>query len=547
MFSGFDKDYVTYTMIRVNNIQADLSVDLNGLKEIVSMKTGLEPENIKAIKIAKKSVDARNKTNVHFVYSIDMEVWGDEDYISGILAWKDVELIKSKPILEIKPKSCSNLRPIIVGSGPAGMFAGIALAEGGQNPLIIEQGKAVPERQKDVQLFWKKGILNPCSNVQFGEGGAGTFSDGKLMTGIKKDAFSAKVLQEFVDAGAPQEILFLAKPHIGTDNLVNVVQNIRKKITSLGGEYRFEEKLVGLEIKSSKLCAVHIQKSDGSVYQIQTDKLIPALGHSARETFEMLYKAGLVIEQKPFSIGARIEHLQSMIDETQYGRYAGRPELGAADYKLAVHLPNGRSAYTFCMCPGGEVVAAASEAHRVVTNGMSEFARNNTNANAALLVGVYPQDFGGEHPLQGMYWQRALEEKAFLLGGENYFAPAQLVGDFLNARSSLGPKSVKPSYTPGVTWGNLDELFPDFISQTLRLALVEMNKKLRGFAHPDAVLTAIETRSSSPIRIVRDENFQANIKGIYPCGEGAGYAGGIVSSAVDGLRVATTLLNDTIV
>ena len=530
-------------MIRVNNIQADLSVDLAGLKEIVSMKTGLEPENIKAIKIAKKSVDARNKSNVHFVYSIDMEVWGDEDYIAGILAWKDVELIKNKPILVIEQKPTSKLRPVIIGSGPAGMFAGIALAEGGQNPLIIEQGKAVPERQKDVQLFWKKGILNPCSNVQFGEGGAGTFSDGKLMTGIKKDAFSAKVLQEFVEAGAPQEILFLAKPHIGTDNLVNVVQNIRKKIIAFGGEYHFEEKLVGLEVKHSKLCAVKIQKKDGCIYQLETDKLILALGHSARDTFEMLYQSGVNIEQKPFSIGVRIEHLQSMIDETQYGRYAGRPELGAADYKLAVHLPNGRSAYTFCMCPGGEVVAAASENERVVTNGMSEFARNNTNANAALLVGVNPPDFGGNHPLQGMYWQRALEENAFEMGGKNYFAPAQLVGDFLNNRPSIAEKSVKPSYTPGVKWCDLSALFPDYVTETLRLAIAEMNKKLRGFAHPDAVLTAVETRSSSPIRIVRDETFQSNIGGVYPCGEGAGYAGGIVSSAVDGLRVAVAVLS----
>ena len=530
-------------MIRVNNIQADLSVDLEGLKEIVSMKTGLDPENIKAIHIAKKSVDARNKSNVHFVYSIDMEVWGDEDYISGILAWKDVELIKSKPMLVIEPKPTPSLRPVIVGSGPAGMFAGIALAEAGQNPLIIEQGKPVPERQKDVQTFWQKGILNPSSNVQFGEGGAGTFSDGKLMTGIKKDALSAKVLQEFVDAGAPQEILFLAKPHIGTDNLVKVVQNIRKKITSLGGEYRFEEKLVGLEVKNNQLCAVQIQKANGHIYQLETDKLILALGHSARDTFEMLYNSGIKIEQKPFSIGARIEHLQSMIDESQYGRYAGRPELGAADYKLAVHLPNGRSAYTFCMCPGGEVVAAASETSRVVTNGMSEFARNNTNANAALLVGVNPQDFGGEHPLQGMYWQRALEEKAFVMGGKNYFAPAQLVGDFLAHRPSVGAKSVKPSYTPGVKWCDLSELFPDYVTETLRLAIAEMNKRLRGFAHPDAVLTAIETRSSSPVRIVRGDDLQSNIKGVYPCGEGAGYAGGIVSSAVDGLRVAEAMLS----
>ena len=318
--------------------------------------------------------------------------------------------------------------------------------------------------------------------------------------------------------------------------MVTVVQNIRRKITDLGGEYRFEEQLVGLDVKNDCLRAAKIQKADGSVYELPADKLILAVGHSARDTFEMLYDAGVAMEQKPFSIGVRIEHLQSMIDTAQYGRYAGRPELGAADYKLAVHLPNGRSAYTFCMCPGGEVVAAASENGRVVTNGMSEFARAKTNANAALLVGVNPTDFGGEHPLQGMFWQRELEAKAYELGGRNYFAPAQRVGDFLACRPSVKVGEVTPSYCPGVTWTDLALLFPDYVIETLQLALTEMNNKLKGFSHPDAVLTAIETRSSSPIRILRDETSQSNIRGLYPCGEGAGYAGGIVSSAVDGLK-----------
>lgn len=334
-------------MIRVNNIQANLNVDLAGLKEIVSIKTGLDPEYIKSVKIAKKSVDARNKGNVHFVYSLDMEVWGDEDYIATILAWKDIELIKERPVLVIRKQQPGNIRPLVVGSGPAGMFAGLALAEAGLKPVIIERGKPVDERQKDVSLFWRTGKLKPDSNVQFGEGGAGTFSDGKLMTGIKKDKYSAKVLQELAAAGAPEEILYLAKPHIGTDKLVTVVQNIRKKIIALGGEYRFGECLCGLAVEENRLRAVQIRRADGTVYEQPTEKLILAVGHSARDTFEMLYEAGVVMERKPFSIGARIEHLQTMIDAAQYGRYAGRAELGAADYKLAVHLANGRSAYTF--------------------------------------------------------------------------------------------------------------------------------------------------------------------------------------------------------
>ena len=318
---------------------------------------------------------------------------------------------------------------------------------------------------------------------------------------------------------------------------MTVVQNIRKKIIALGGEYRFGECLCGLAVEENRLRAVQIRRADGTVYEQPTEKLILAVGHSARDTFEMLYEAGVVMERKPFSIGARIEHLQTMIDAAQYGRYAGRAELGAADYKLAVHLANGRSAYTFCMCPGGEVVAAASEPGRVVTNGMSLFARNKENANAALLVGVNPEDFGGTHPLQGMFWQRELEAKAFELGGGNYHAPAQLVGDFLAGRASSEAGTVRPSYRPGVKFTDLARLFPPYVTETLRQAILQMDRKLKGFANPDAVLTAIETRSSSPVRILRDETFQSNIRGLYPCGEGAGYAGGIVSSAVDGLRI----------
>ena len=530
-------------MIRINNIKANLDVDAAGLKEIVSMKTGLEPERIKSLKIAKKSVDARNKSNVQFVYALDMEVFGDEDYIASILAWKDIVQIKETASLSFAPKTfAGGLRPVVAGTGPAGMFAGLALAEAGLRPILLERGKAVSERRKDVEFFWQTGHLNPESNVQFGEGGAGTFSDGKLMTGIKKDAFTARVLQELAAAGAPEEILYLAKPPIGTDKLAVVVRRIREKIVSLGGEYRFENRLEDLIVRDGKLTGLKIAAPDGKIYEQPTDRLILAVGHSARDTFEMLHKNGVYIEQKPFSVGVRIEHVQKSVDAAQYGRFAGHPALGAADYKLAAHFDNGRSAYTFCMCPGGMVVAAASEPGRVVTNGMSEFARDGKNANAALLVGVEPRDFGSAHPLAGMYFQRRLEEAAFRAGGGDYRAPAQLVGDFLKKQVSTAVGNVNPSYRPGVRFADLSAVLPDFVTETMRRAIVEMDGKLRGFAAADAVLTGVETRSSSPIRIMRDEHFEANIKGLYPCGEGAGYAGGIVSSAVDGLKTCLAVI-----
>ena len=525
-------------MIRVNNIKANLDVDMNGLKEIIAMRTGLAPQNIKSIRIAKKSVDARNKTNVCFVYCFDIEVDGNEAEIYDTLIKTDCERLpneKQSPVFS--PRLTPKLRPIVVGTGPAGMFAGLALAELGLAPILLERGKEVSLRKQDIAKFWQTGQLNTSSNVQFGEGGAGTFSDGKLMTGIKKTPFMRKVMEELVAAGAPEEILYLAKPHIGTDKLIQVVQNIRKKIISLGGEYRFEHQLTDLIVKNNQIQAVKVKKANGEIEEISADCVILALGHSARDTFQMLYDRGLLIDQKPFSVGVRIEHTQQMINESQYGRYANHPALGAADYKLAVHYPDGRSAYTFCMCPGGQVVAAASEEGGVVTNGMSEFARDKENANAALLVGIAPEDFGGKHPLQGMYFQQQLEHKAFELGGKNYHAPAQLVGDFLRGKASTSLGSVKPTYTPGVILTDLGKLFPEYITATLAKALVDMDKRIHGFAKNDAVMTGVETRSSSPIRMYRDENFESNIKGLYPCGEGAGYAGGIVSSAVDGLKV----------
>lgn len=530
-------------MIRLSNIKADLDIGLEGLKEIAAIKTGLDPERIIGVKIAKRAVDARNKSHVHFVYSLDIEVDGDEEYIASILAWKDAEIVHDEIFCKPQAKSVSDVRPVVVGSGPGGMLAGLVLAEAGLKPIILERGKPVNERIADVDLFWKTGHLKPESNVQFGEGGAGTFSDGKLMTGIKKDRYVRKVMEELVAAGAPEDILYLAKPHIGTDRLALIVPKIREKIISLGGEYRFENRLKNLVVKDGKLQGIKIEKSGGEIYEMPCEKLILAIGHSARDTFEMLNEAGVVMEAKPFAVGVRIEHSQEMINKAQYGNYAGNPHLGAADYKLAVHLPNGRSAYTFCMCPGGEVVAAASETGRVATNGMSRYARNEKNANSALLVGITPDDFTDKHPLGGMYFQRKIEEAAFRAGGENYYAPAQMVGDFLKKQVSQSWGNVEPSYKPGVKAANLDEIFPPYITETLRAALPEMGRKLRGFDVYDAVLTGPETRSSSPVRILRGENLESlSLKGLYPCGEGAGYAGGIVSAAADGVKIAEQLV-----
>ncbi len=519
-------------MLRINNISMPLNANEQQLKQKTAQKLGIKETELQNFSVSKKSVDARNKNNVHFVYSVDCDS-------ASMVRDKDIELLPEVEKLTFNIKS-DGLRPIVVGSGPAGMFAGLALAEAGLRPIILERGAAIEQRQKEVTAFWHGGKLNPHTNVQFGEGGAGTFSDGKLMTGIKKDKFTAKVLEEFALAGAPQEILYLAKPHIGTDKLRLVVKNIRQKIISLGGEYRFNSQLTGLIIENDKLKAIQVTNSQ-ETYELATNKLFLAIGHSARDTFEMLYKSGLQMEQKQFSVGARIEHRQELINKAQYGKAASSPYLGAADYKMAVHLPNGRSVYTFCMCPGGTVVAAASETGRVVTNGMSEFARAAENANSALLVGVSAKDFGSDSPLAGMYFQRRLEEAAFIAGDRTYRAPAQLVGDFIRQKNSTKIGEVTPSYLPSVALGNLSAVLPEEIACSLRLGIVEMGKKLRGFDSYDAVLTGVETRSSSPVRIVRNTAMQSNIVGIFPCGEGAGYAGGITSAAVDGLKAVYSL------
>lgn len=526
-------------MLRISNVKAPLELPVSMLIEGLAREIGYNGR-FKSWKITKKALDARSKANIHYVYSIDVEV-DDEQAFLKTTDYSFVEQVKAEELRRFQlKKAVSAARPVVVGSGPAGMFAGIALAEAGLQPIILERGAPVPQRQKDIMAFWKNAELKEDSNVQFGEGGAGTFSDGKLMSGIKKDIYTSKVLQELIAAGAPEEIGYLAKPHIGTDKLAAAVQKIRAKIESLGGEYRFYNRVEDLLVKDERLQGLKIRNEKGEIYELSADKVILAIGHSARDTFEMLYKNQIQIQQKPFSIGVRVEHRQSLINKSQYGKFSS--QLGAADYKLAYHGKNGRSAYTFCMCPGGVVVAAASEKGRVVTNGMSEFARDKINANSALLVGVAPEDFGGGHPLQGMYWQRQLEEKAFRLGGNNYKAPAQLLKDFLLGKESKALGDVFPSYRPGVSLGNLQELLPSYVTETMKTAILEMNKRLNGFACPDAVLTGIESRSSSPIRIVRNENMQSNIKGLYPCGEGAGYAGGILSAAADGLKCAEKLV-----
>lgn len=525
-------------MLHISEIHLKLDGTEQDLIKQAAARLKVAPAEIRSLKLYKKSVDARKKDDIHFICTVDVDC---------ILKRppKDSKITEAEPyryaLPEGKPRT---LRPVVVGFGPAGLFAALILAQAGQRPIVFERGSAVEKRKEQVEHFWETGELNPDCNVQFGEGGAGTFSDGKLNTGTK-DSRSRKVLEEFVAAGAPPEILYLAKPHIGTDRLPSAVKAIREQILSLGGEVHFETALKKILIKDGKVTGAEVKPQDGSSYTVDTDRLILAVGHSARDTFEMLHSLGIPMEQKPFSVGARIEHPQSLIDRAQYGRFAGHPNLGAADYKLAVHLENGRGVYTFCMCPGGSVVAAASEPGRLVTNGMSNFARDGANANAALLVGVGPQDFGDEHPLAGMEFQRRLEAEAFRLGGENYHAPVQRVEDFLKRVPTKSMGDVKPTYLPGVTPCSLDDCLPNFITDSMRQGIQLMNRKLREFSFPDALLTAVETRSSSPVRVLRGENFQSPLaEGLLPCGEGAGYAGGIISAAVDGIKCAEQIIID---
>lgn len=529
-------------MLRISEIKLDLDCEFSDIEDAAAKVLKINKNRILKTEIFKKSVDCR-KGEVKFVYTADVTVDGDEDKILSSL--NNNRVIKSEKYSYNIPQSNrkSTLSPVVAGFGPAGMFAALILARSGHNPIVIERGRDVDSRTADVNNFWTNRILDETSNIQYGEGGAGTFSDGKLTTGIK-DSRCRFVFEEFVSHGAPEDILTNAKPHIGTDKLKATVKAIREEIISLGGKVLFETQLTNIIVANGFIHGITIKDKYGKEKDVETDSLILSIGHSARDTIEMLYNKGINMMQKPFSVGARIEHPQEFINDVQYGEFKNHPKLRAADYKLACHPPHGRGAYTFCMCPGGTVVCASSEKGGVVTNGMSEYARDKENANSAILVGVNPEDFPSEHVLSGFQLQREIEQKAFNIGGGDYTAPATLVGDFLKGQKSKKLGAVKPSFPTGVVMDDISAVLPEKVVNTMRDALVQMDKKLKGFAMADAVLTAPETRSSSPVRILRDEFYQTNIRGLYPCGEGAGYAGGIVSAAVDGVKCAEAVLTD---
>jgi len=534
-------------MIRITEVklpieQADtLKHQDDQIKAAILKRLEIPASDLIQFSIFKRGLDARKSHAILYVYSLDVEVNNEAKLLAK---FKKDPHVKPAPDTSYhfvaKAANGPKLRPIVVGFGPAGIFAALILAQSGFNPIVLERGKEVRKRTKDTWGLWRKSTLNPESNVQFGEGGAGTFSDGKLYSQIKDPKhYGRKVIQEFVKAGAPEEIQYVSHPHIGTFRLVGMVEEMRNTIKSLGGEIRFESRVEDIQVEDNQVQGVTLQTGEF----IATNHLILAVGHSARDTFEMLHKRGIYIEAKPFSVGFRIEHPQSLIDKARYGFSYSEDllsKVGAADYKLVHHAKNGRSVYSFCMCPGGTVVAAASEPERVVTNGMSQYSRNERNANAGIVVGITPEvDYPG-HPLAGMEFQRKLESHAYVLGGSNYQAPGQLIGDFLANRASTHLGEVMPSYTPGVHLTNLDTALPEFAITAMREAIPAFAKQVKGFDLPDAVLTGVETRTSSPIRIKRDDDTleSINTKGLYPCGEGAGYAGGILSAGVDGIRIA---------
>ena len=523
-------------MIRISNITLMPKEGVEKLHTQAAFALGIPAEKILALSIGKQSIDARKKDSIRYICSVDVTVENEEAVLAAAPS-KNATLHNPIPYAFPQVARASTTRPIVVGMGPAGLFSALYLARNGMAPIVLERGQDVDARTETVEEFWRTGVLNTTSNVQFGEGGAGTFSDGKLTTGTNDPRISA-VIDSLIAAGAPEDVKYSHKPHIGTDILREVVKTMRAELSALGSDIRFGHQLVGLGQTDNQLTEVTVQSADGN-YTLPCDALILAVGHSARDTFEMLYEAGVPMEQKHFAIGVRIEHKQMAITRRQYGD--GWKELPPSDYKLACHLPSGRSAFTFCVCPGGKVVSAASSEGELVVNGMSYRARDEVNCNGGLLVGVGPDDFSSDHPLAGVAFQREWEQAAFVRGGENFFAPTQRVQDFLAKQPSTKHGAIVPSYAPGITWSEMDGILPEFVTDTLREALPLLDNKVRGFAAPDAILTGVETRSSSPVRILRDEHMQSTVCGLYPCGEGAGYAGGIVSAAVDGIKVAEAI------
>ncbi len=554
-------------MLRITELRLPLDHAEPALRLAILARLGLSDSELTGFTVFKRAWDARKKSAIVLSYTVDCDVQDGATVLARLAGDPHVRPSPDTGYLLVAQapvgwRSSGALRPVVVGFGPCGLFAALILAQMGLAPIVLERGKEVRQRTKDTWGLWRQGVLDPTSNVQFGEGGAGTFSDGKLWSQISDPRhLTRKVLTEFVRAGAPEEILYVSKPHIGTFRLVSMIEKMRADIVALGGEIRFQQQVVDVLIEPQPAGAARPPRIRGLVLaggeQLLTDHVVLALGHSARDTFTMLHERGVSMQAKPFSIGFRVEHPQGVIDRARFGASAGNPILGAADYKLVHHASNGRSVYSFCMCPGGTVVAATSEEGRVVTNGMSQYSRNERNANAGIVVGISPQDYrqdglnpltrdGPVSPLDGMAFQRFWESRAFELGGGGYQAPGQLVGDFIKRQRSKVLGSVEPSYKPGVTLTDLAEpgrgSLPDYALQAIREALPAFERQIKGFSMPDAMLTGVETRTSSPLRITRGPDLQSlNVAGLYPAGEGAGYAGGIMSAGVDGIEVAEAL------
>ncbi|MEZ8950173.1 NAD(P)/FAD-dependent oxidoreductase [Vibrio sp. 10N.247.311.18] len=527
-------------MIRLTEIKLPLDHEESAIQDAIEAKLGINSDQVLSFNIFKRGYDARQKSKILLIYTLDVLVENEAELLEQFISDPHV---KVTPDMEYKfvAKAVENQteRPVVIGFGPCGLFAGLVLAQMGFNPIIVERGKEVRERTKDTFGFWRKRTLNTESNVQFGEGGAGTFSDGKLYSQVKDPKhYGRKVIEEFVAAGAPEEILYVSKPHIGTFKLVTMIEKMRASIIELGGEIRFSTRVDDVHMEDGQITGLTLSNGE----EIKSRHVVLAVGHSARDTFEMLHDRGVYMEAKPFSVGFRIEHKQSMIDEARFGKNAGNPILGAADYKLVHHCKNGRTVYSFCMCPGGTVVAATSEEGRVVTNGMSQYSRAERNANSAIVVGIDPErDYPGD-ALAGIRLQRELESGAYVLGGENYDAPAQKIGDFLKGRDPSAIGEVQPSFTPGIHLTDISKALPDFAIEAIREAIPAFEKKIKGFSTPDGLLTGVETRTSSPVCIKRGKDFQSiNLKGFFPAGEGAGYAGGILSAGIDGIKAAEAL------